>query len=315
MRLERLDVREQLPFVVDRSAREDLAVAHRRLERRRCSRARAARPVARRMPVHEHRRLAWPAPRHSASTDGMAGRRHHLGRASPALLMTTDRPLRRAPGVAIVLGLALTDGILKKSNSSRSCPGDWPEVRVEIAGDSRRRGHVEEFISERGSAGSPAIHPAHVQIRRAPITSRPRRGRPYRRAPSETMWQARDDRVRCVALSRDARRAPDHPRRRGPARRAAARDRTRSAGHRCSTRDRRVIVQMERQFGRVEYRFVAIGPCRTPSISRAGATPIRRPARSGLFGPGAARMGRSPERRWPQLTPSPAPARPSPIAS
>ncbi len=80
VRLERLDVREQLPFVVDRSAREDLAVAHRRLERRR-------RPELERlgrlhvvMPVHEHRRLAWPRATPLGQHDGMAGRRHHLGR-------------------------------------------------------------------------------------------------------------------------------------------------------------------------------------------------------------------------------------------
>ena len=103
VRLDRLDVHEDLALVVRRAARVDLAVAHRRLERRR-------RPEIQRIDrlhvvvaVEEDRRL--PRCVEPVAVDHrMAGRVDQLHVAHPGAGERVGRPLRRAPHVGGMLG-------------------------------------------------------------------------------------------------------------------------------------------------------------------------------------------------------------------
>ena len=104
VRFDRGEVHQALALVVDRAAPVDLAVAHRRFERRR-------RPELERigrlhvvMAVDQDRRRARRAePR--AVRDRMAAGFEHLGSVSPAARMRADRVLGGAPHVGGVIGL------------------------------------------------------------------------------------------------------------------------------------------------------------------------------------------------------------------
>ena len=105
VRLERLDVHEQLALVVGRPAREQLVVANRRLERRRDPQVERVDGLHVVVPVEEHRRRARRV--QPVAVDDRVARRvddpHVLEADRPQLL---GRPLGAPAHVGGVLGAA-----------------------------------------------------------------------------------------------------------------------------------------------------------------------------------------------------------------
>ena len=104
MRLERLDVQEELAFVVDRAAREDLSVAHRRLERRAVPELERLGGLHVVVAVDEHRRRARRRLAPFADDDRMARRRDASSPSRPIVAQRLGDPLGGARGVGVVLG-------------------------------------------------------------------------------------------------------------------------------------------------------------------------------------------------------------------